>query len=163
LDLGWIDGKRRRKVLYGTTKRQALDKLNAARRELERGTLATGPTQTVADYLQGWLADIRAGVRPRTYEAYELNVRRLVPHLGRLKLSALRPEHIQRAYTTLQVTPGLRGRPLEARSVEQAHTVLHTALERAVRWDLISRNPADAVVVPRPAKREWRTLTPDQA
>jgi integrase len=163
LDLGWVNGKRKRKVLYGTTRRQVLDKLNAARHELECGTLATGPAQTVADYLTGWLADIKAGVRPRTYESYELNVRRLVPHLGRLRLSSLRPQHIQRVYTALQTTPGMRGKPLDARSVEQVHTVLHTALERAVKWDLIGRNPAEAVVAPRPVKHERRTLTSEQA
>jgi hypothetical protein len=94
LDLGWANGRRKRKVLYGTTRRQALDKLNTARHELECGTLATGPAQTVADYLTGWLADIKTGVRPRAYESYDLNVRRLVPHLGRLRLSSLRPQHI---------------------------------------------------------------------
>jgi integrase len=53
--------------------------------------------------------------------------------------------------------------PLAARSVQRYHQVPHAALHQAVRWQLLVRNPADAVEPPRPARREMRILTPAQA
>ena len=38
---------------------------------------------------------------------------------------------------------------------------LHTALESAVKWGLLSRNPADAVNPPRFQRPEWHTLSED--
>jgi hypothetical protein len=67
-------------------------------------------------------------VRPRTFESYCLNVRRVAPHLGRLKLRALEPAIVQGAY------PALVKRGLSKRSVEQAHAVLHRALRQAMMW-----------------------------
>lgn len=42
------------------------------------------------------------------------------------------------------------------------HRVLHRALEQAVRWQLIPRNPADAVEPPRARRPEIQALTEDQ-
>jgi integrase len=50
-----------------------------------------------------------------------------------------------------------------ARSVEQLHSVLHSAFRQAVRWDLVNRNPADLVSPPRPKRPEIQTLSGDQA
>jgi integrase len=41
---------------------------------------------------------------------------------------------------------------------EQAHTVLHTTLRYAVRARLLANNPCDAVLAPRPERREMHTL-----
>jgi integrase len=117
--------------------------------------IATG-TQTVSEYLAHWLDRTKAGVRPRTYEAYGLNVRRLQTLLGKTKLAALTPQKIDAAYGEL-----LR-RGLSRRSVEQCHTVLHGALEKAVMWGLVGRNACAAVTPPRPERSEMKTLSEDQ-
>src|SRR5262245_55746833 len=79
LDLGWEEGKRRRKYFSGKTEREVKLKVAEAKRQLERGTLPTGSEQTVAQFLASWLQSVRPAVRPRTYESYELNVNRLLP------------------------------------------------------------------------------------
>src|SRR5690348_992760 len=43
IDLGWEDGKRKRKYFSGKTEREVKLKLAEARRAHERGTLPTGP------------------------------------------------------------------------------------------------------------------------
>ena len=48
-------------------------------------------------------------------------------------------------------------------TVQKIHHVLHKALAQAVRWDLIARNPADAVKAPRPAPEEMRPLSAEEA
>jgi integrase len=116
-----------------------------------------GPSQTVAQYLNRWLEEmVRTSVRPRTWQSYELNVRRLVPYLGKLRLNALGPAPIQGAYAAL-----LR-KGLSRRTVEQAHAVLHCAVRQALLWGLIGGNPTEAVTVPRPSRCEMQTLSDDQ-
>lgn len=150
-----IAGKR--KVYYGDSRGEAREWLTAALRSRQQGLLMAGPAQTVERYLNRWLEEsVRTSVRPRTYESYDLNVRRLVPHVGKLRLSALSPAVIQGAYGALVK------RGLSHRSVGQAHAVLHTALRQALLWGLIARNPTEAVAVPRAHRREMRTLTDDQ-
>ena len=42
------------------------------------------------------------------------------------------------------------------------HRVLHKTLGQAVKWQLLARNPADAVEPPRPRHREMRALDEDE-
>ncbi len=147
----------RRKSFYSKKRQVVQERLATALRNRQQGLVVAGPNQTVAQYLNHWLQEsVSTSVRPRTLESYDLNVRRLMPHLGKLRLNALGPAAIQGAYAAL-----LR-RGLSRRSVEQAHAVLHCALRQALLWGLMGRNPTEAVVVPRGARREMKTLTDDQ-
>ncbi len=146
----------RKKFFSGATRRDVQRQLAQALHAQQEGTLVTVRDASVAQYLERWLAAIEPSVRVRTHESYALNVRRLIPHLGRGRLSALEPAAIQACYAKLL------HRGLSARSVEQAHTVLHNALRQAVRWNLLARNPAEAVTAPRPRRRELLVLSEEQ-
>ena len=52
---------------------------------------------------------------------------------------------------------------LTARTIHSIHSLLHKALDTAVRWDLVSRNVCDLVSQPRPSQHEIRPLNKDQA
>jgi integrase len=114
---------------------------------LHQGTLVAGRSSTLGAYLDNWSDSVRTTRRPRTVQSYELNVERLRPYLGSMKLDALRP------------SAGLLEAGLSARSVQQAATVLHTALEKALEVGLLARNPADAATPPRPHRHEMHTLS----
>ncbi|MFC1915740.1 tyrosine-type recombinase/integrase, partial [Chloroflexota bacterium] len=108
---------------------------------------------TVADYLQRWLSDYaKPNLSPRGFERYESIARvHLIPNLGSLPLVQLKPEHLQRHYSTMlqsSLNPG---------SIRYHHVVLHKALATAVKWGLVSRNVADSVDVPRPRRSEMQT------
>jgi len=110
----------------------------------------------VGEFLERWLEDYaKPNTAPRTYERYRQLVRlHLIPALGALPLGKLRPAHIQAAYA----------RVLAARSpqtVLHCHRVLKEALGHAVKWQLLARNPADAVDPPRPARYEIPAIGPD--
>ena len=147
----------RRRHFFGKTRKEAAKKLTAALKSLRDGLPLPSDRISVARYLNDWLASVKASVRPRTYEAYELNVRRLLPHIGRYKLTQMTSAHVQHCYTALLENS------LSKRTVEQVHTVLHNALRQAVRLGLVVRNVTDAVNVPRPVRQEMRTLNTDQA
>jgi hypothetical protein len=91
-----------RRTLYSTKKSLVQAKLNALRRAAEDGTLpASHGRVRVEQFLDQWLEASRASVRPSTYVAHELNVRRLKNAFGRAQLSALTPLMIQTAYANL--------------------------------------------------------------
>jgi integrase len=147
----------RKKFFSGRTRDVVKERLAEAQRQAHAGQLVMGRDQTVAQYLERWLAEaVRHSVRPKTYENYDLCVRRLLPHLGRVRLRALTPEHIQHALGELL------DRRLAARTVRQVHMVLRYSLKQAVLWRLIPSNPSDAVKAPRAERKEMRTLTEDE-
>lgn len=143
------------------TEREARAELKRALLELEKGIAPADGRITVTAFLGRWLEAVQASVRPRTYESYALNVHRLSPLLGKFKLTALAPPDVQRAYGELLAGAPNRP-PLSKRSVQQAGTVLHTALEAAVKWGMVGRNVTDAVSPPRPERRQMKTLSADQ-
>ncbi len=146
-----------KKFFTGRTRDVVKERLAEAQRQAHAGQLVIGRDQTVAQYLERWLAEaVRHSVRPRTYENYDLCVRRLLPHLGRVRLPALAPEHIQHALGDLL------DRRLAARTVRQVHMVLRCSLKQAVLWRLIPSNPSDAVKAPRAERKEMRTLTEEE-
>jgi len=153
-----LEGQRR-KTLYGRTKREAL----AAMREFELrragGLAGLTSEQTLGTFLNRWLEDVaRPRLRPRTFQSYEGIIRvRVLPRLGKVRLSKLTAQQIQGLYTFL-----LTERSLSERSVQYTHRVLHTALKQAVRWNLIARNPVDGAEAPRPRRPELHTLSPDE-
>ena len=150
-----VSGQRRQlwRTVKGT-KRDAEALLVQLLYQRETGVDAPPGKINVEQYLTRWLRDYaEVNVAPRTHERYEQIVRvHLSPALGSIALSKLRPLQIQGAYRTLLE------KPLSARTVLHCHRVLREALAWAVRWQMLSRNPADAVEPPRPVKREMRAM-----
>lgn len=147
----------RKKFFSGRTRDVVKERLAEAQRQMQAGRLVMGPNQSLAQYLERWLEEgVRHSVRPKTYANYELCVRRLLPDLGRVRLRALTPEHIQHALGNLI------DRGLAARTVRQVHMVLRCSLKQAVLWRLLASNPSDAVKPPRPVRREMRTLSEEE-
>jgi integrase len=111
---------------------------------------------TVEEYLVGWLADVRPSLRPRTWDRYEQYARlHAIPGIGNVRLSRLGPEDLQRLYTD-RLTAGC-----SPTTVLHLHRLLHRALDRAHRWQLVTRNVANLVDPPRMAHIEFPTLTPE--
>lgn len=55
VSLGWRDGKRLRKTVYGHTRREVTDKLRTLLQEAHDGMLTTDERQTVGEFLRQWL------------------------------------------------------------------------------------------------------------
>ena len=109
-------------------------------------------------FLTRWLEDVhKRSIRPRTYERYEETVRlHLVPGIGHHQIQKLLPQHLQ-AFYAQRLEEGL-----STTTVVSFHNVLHKALETAVRWNLIARNPCDLVSPPRRKRFEIRLLSLQQ-
>jgi integrase len=155
-------GKRRQKwhTVRGG-KKDAERELTRLLHEINIGAYVEPSRMSLSDYLDRWLEHYaRPSVSAKTFERYEEIIRlHLKPALGYHPLSKPQPLHIARYYAEALVS-GRKdgGGGLSARSVLHHHRVLHSALRQAVKWLLLSRNPADAVDPPRPRLREMRAL-----
>jgi len=146
------------------TRKDAERKLAELLHQVDTGGFVRPARLTVGELLKRWLKDyVWSNLAPKTAEGYEHIVRRhLVPALGSLSLTGLKPEHLQRYYSEklssghCKCAGGLAGQ-----TVRHHHTVLHKALQTAVEWGLLSRNVADAVRPPRVQRREMHIWDED--
>ena len=154
-------GKRKQQwVSVKGTKKDAEKKLAELLHQLDTGTFMKPGKTKLADYLERWLQDyVKPNLAPRTSEGYEYITRiHLVPCLGNITLTQLKPEHLQRYYSDRLTRGRVDGRGgLSPRTVRHHHMALHCALQNAAKWGLIQRNPADAVGPPRAQKVEMQT------
>src|SRR6266542_1864283 len=118
---------------------------------------------TVGYLLDRWLELAQLELTTRdTYQAY---LRRHVrPVLGGVPLRKLTVDALDRFYLRLARHGGRcpRGLPRAASTVRQVHSILRRALDQAVRWGWIARNPASLASPPRLTPREVRPPRPEQ-
>lgn len=158
VDLGWQDGRRARKMLYGRTQRQVVEKLRQALQEHRAGTLQAGKTPTVGQFLGTWLPAAKASVRPSTFTFYEFIAREhLIPALGRTRLDHLTPADVEALLARKQAGG------LSPRTCSHIRAVLRGALAKAVRWGMLSRNVAALADAPKAERVEYHVLNPEQA
>jgi integrase len=158
VDHGWVDGKRRRQTVYGRTRKQAVDALQAALKAKSDG-LAPAPARlTVGQYLAAeWLPAAKASVRPSTYESYRSIVdRHLVPAFGKTRLTALTVADVERMLRAKSAVG------LSPRRCQMIRAVLRIALGRAVRNSLLPRNVATLAAAPRQERHEIEPFAPDE-
>jgi integrase len=154
-------GKRKRRWhSFAGTKRAAQVECARLICELQGGTYIDPSKLTVATFLERWIDYTAARVSPRTHERYaEICRKNIVPLLGAVPLTKLRPAQISAAWARALAT-GHRGHggALSARTVYHLHTVFKMALGSAVRWEMLARNPAAAIDPPRVERKTMRTF-----
>src|SRR5215467_9280818 len=161
LDLGYqpdpATGLRKLKqrwVTFRGTRKQAEAKLTELVGDAHRGVLVEPTKLTFGEWLDAWLDK---AIKPpaktlRAYETYKSVIaRHLKPKLGAIALQQLKATDLKRYYTeagtgvpsteTEVAQPGLAPATLE-----QHHTIAHSALQAAVLEGLVQRNVAKLVV-----------------
>lgn len=135
------------------SKKDAEQRLAEVLHQLDTGAYVTSGKTPAAEYFTRWLQEyVYPNLSPQTAEGYShILQRHLIPTIGNIYLSKLKPEHLQRYYSD-KLTSGL-----SAQTVRHHHTVLHRALQCAVEWELIARNVADAVSPPRTIRPDIQT------
>lgn len=111
------------------------------------------PSLTVSEFLEDWLDKAKIGLRPNTIINYDGMIRRQIkPLIGDLKLTELKLFRVERFYSDLL------NQGNGPRLVRHVHSVLHRALESAVRYDLIIKNPAHGAIKPKYSPPEMKVL-----
>ena len=144
------------------TKKEAQRELTRLLRERDTGLVPEVTRETLGDFLREWLdTTARARVREVTYRSYSAWLTRtlLKSDLAACRLSSITAAHLQSFLNSLTIEG------YSPRSVAYVRAILRTALEQAVRWNKLLRNPAGRgmLTLPRQQRREMRALGPDQA
>jgi integrase len=159
-------GRRKRKWHnFVGTKRAAQIECSRLISELSGGAYVEPTRTTLAEFLDRWLDHIKTQVSPRSHERYvEIARKNIAPLLGSTTLAKLQPVAISTAYAKALTSGRRDGKGgLAPRTVHHMHRILRQALQQAVRWQILARNPADAVKPPRVERRKGTTLSADQA
>src|SRR5262249_34827480 len=95
-------GKRKRKTVYGTTKKEVLDELDRLRSDARVASLPDAGGLTVGQLLDRWLESSKATTETRTFEERQRLVRNHVrPRLGGLKLAKVNALHVESLYADM--------------------------------------------------------------
>jgi integrase len=158
VSLGYVDGKRKRKTIYGKTRKEVAGELTKILREQQLGG-PQGSKQTLAEWLTYWVEHVvKVTRRNTTYSLYASHIRRhLIPALGSRPLDKLTAQEIQ-SWVGKEVNNGMAPGTIRVMLI-----VLRAALSVAVRQQVLSRNVASFVTPPRVPPTEVSILTPTQA
>jgi integrase len=158
-------GKRKQKLLTADTKGELEREAAKILADVARGTYFEPEKQTFGEYLSYWLETYKLNLGIRTYETYSMIIDvHLKPALGNIPLAKLLPAHIQQYYTEA-LANGRKdnkktvGRGLTGCTVLKHHRLIREALHHAVKWELLLRNPAEAVQAPKRERVKIETLT----
>lgn len=153
-----LTGKLVRPSFSAKTAEKAMRRMREAQSDRGGGPPLDSEKTTVGDYLAAWLAEsARPGVAPSTFERYEQDVRsHIAPVLGDMRLRKLKPHNVEVLKRTLL-------EKLAPSTANQCLVTLSVALNRAVKWELIDRNPVKAVAKAKSAQPGMACLSEDEA
>ena len=145
-------GKTQRPSFYGKTRKQAVEKMNAAINDFKNGTyIEKSSTYTFGDWLDKWLNDYKkATLKQHTYESYESLIRlHIKPCLGKSLITKMQTNQLQTFYNKKLKGDANKGiKSLSSRMVRYMHAVIRQALEQAVKEGKVNRNVADLTTPP---------------
>ena len=161
----FTDGKRH--SVMAATRREALKKAQDLIDQRKKGLDAESAKVTLSDFLKRFLDYYKTegGVALRTWQDYRYHIEEnITPVIGGISLGSLKPRDVD------EWLKSLRDRGLGNRTVEYAQAVLRRALQFAVEWEIIDRNPAAARFraakrkrVVKPGGTRIKFLNPDES
>jgi integrase len=138
VDLGFANGKRQRKVVYGKTAAEVQSKMDALTVQKSQGTLRAGKAETVETLVNDWRDWCATRPEPagvNTLRRYEVVCRLdIVPHIGSIRLDKL-------TATDIDALLKLKLRTQSPSTVQQLRRVLAAALNWGIKKERLSRNP----------------------
>ncbi len=150
------NGKKKQKWISGfNTKREAEKGLNRTLYEIDNNTFVNADKILLRDYMNDWFENhVVNNLKKTTSDGYRNIIdKRINVHLGHIPISKIKPIQIQNFYDNQLRDGRADGKGgLSATTVIQTHRVLRKALNRAEKLQVIGRNPADFVELPKKKK-----------
>lgn len=133
------------------TKQEAQRAMNEFEHTLTSGNYIKPTKVTYKEYMtKQYLEDKLTKVKQRTLDTYTwLIEKHVLPRLGSIELSNLKPMHIQQLYNHLT-----KEKKISDENIQKIHTLINDSLKKAERWSLILKNPASLVDRPMAVKKE---------
>ncbi|MEV2661842.1 site-specific integrase [Paenibacillus larvae] len=160
LDVGRdeITGERIQKWFSGYDKKRDAERDMAEKiKEINDGTFIEETDETIEEFMSNWLLNKKNKVRPGTWKSYAWLINsHLIPNIGNLKLSKLKPLHLNNLYNQKLI------KVISANSIKKLHGLIKDALNEGIGWGIISRNVASAVSPPRVKKVKFKVWNEEQ-
>ena len=94
-------GKQIQKSVYGNTQKEVRIKLTQIANDIDQGVFTEPTKMTVGSWLDLWLKEYKADVKPNTIDQYDYQIRtHLKPAFGKINLQELTAPMIQKLYNT---------------------------------------------------------------
>jgi integrase len=161
IDLGFADGKRQRKLVYGSTRRAVQDKLDELRMQRKQGVPLNSHKDTLGAFLDRWYASLKprphGRYSPTTLKGYGDAIRlHLKPRLGHVRVADLNADHVQ------LLQDGMLATGLASQTVLNARNILRSALRQAMRQRMLTYNPVELVDAPLASRGTGRAIEHDE-
>ena len=137
--------------------------------QVKSGVALDGRKITLKDFTERWVNEYASQkLQPGTVEKYQAELNdKILPVMGHLKLSELRPATLNAAFVAMTKDGARRdGKPggYSRATIKKTQDVLSSVLRTAVEWEIIEKNPMDKVrSVGEVAADKIEFFTPEQA
>lgn len=153
-----VSGKKKQKwVNAGPSIREAQKQERELVTDYSRGDIVFAEKMTVEHFLKKWLdVEIKPDHKESTFSNYSYKVKNIINKIGDVELEKLNSLKIK------EYLNSERERGLQPTSVQYQYAVLKEALDKAVSWQLINKNPCLAVESPKRNKPKNAAYAPEQ-
>jgi integrase len=163
------DAEGKRKFYNHTIKGTKLDAERHLHEYLHKKSLgiAIEPARaTFKEFLEEWFENIcKQRVRQNTFAHYRYQIERYAyPVIGSMRLQSVSTLTLEKFYNSILKTPGSKEQgKINAEGIRYLNTVIKSAFQHAVKCNLVVKNPAIGVTLPRRPHREMRAMNPEEA
>jgi integrase len=139
----------KRCTIYGKNLKEVQKKLRDAKYEIEHGIYAKPDRITVDSWYKAWMKEYRGDVvRETTIICNEQCYNHAKPEIGRMKLQAVRPEHIQRILNKMKREGYSLG------YIDHTRQTLNMIFRQAYMNGILVSNPVEKTVLPNVEEKE---------
>ncbi|HHU87405.1 MAG TPA: site-specific integrase [Peptococcaceae bacterium] len=160
-----VNGNPKRRTFYGKTRKEVVEKMDAARAEIRAGTYVEPTKLTTGDWIKQWLVDyMKPSLRTTTWASYDHIAKlHIIPVIGKIPLNRLTTSDLQKLYSEKLANGRVDGKGgLSIRTVRYIHQIIHGALEKAKEVKLVQSNVSEATNLPKLKYKEKMPLTSEQ-
>ena len=156
------------RYIYADTQKELTAKLRQNITAYQGVDLTEECRMTLSEWLDRWLEQMVAILRPSTLEHYRSDMKHHIkPYLGQKKLAQITASDLRKLYDDLKKQGRVHPRPGQSRglsttTIHGIHTTLHHALKSAVDQRLLPHNPADHVEPPKVVHKSMTILNEEQ-
>ena len=119
---------------------------------------------TFQEFAEKWLEEYsKPNHKKKTTDSYESMLKRIYPAIGHIQVGKLKPMQINSFLLNLKeegvkLTDKTKESGLSDKSVKNYYTLISSILSTAVKWKVISENPAKAVEPPKVMRKQVTAL-----
>lgn len=123
--------------------------------ECKAGRVSIDQNIKFRDFAMKYLSALQGNLAPRTIAKYEQLITQVfVPLIGNIKITDLKPAHMQEVINALGKRKGKTGKPVAASTVIRDYNCMRSIMHHAIKMGLIHDNPSstDRVQLPKSKK-----------